>query len=92
VRRCTGPHGGARTLVILDEVHHGGDAPVVGEAVREGVRAGHPPAWRSRTPFRSDTSPIPFVQYEPDSTASAASRATTATVTGARCVDGVVGR
>jgi superfamily II DNA or RNA helicase len=53
-----------RTLVILDEVHHGGDARSWGDAVRE---AFDPAARRlalTGTPFRSDTSAIPFVTYE----------------------------
>ena len=57
---------GARTLVILDEVHHGGDALSWGDAVRE---AFDPAARRlalTGTPFRSDTSAIPFVTYAPD--------------------------
>ena len=52
-----------RTLVLLDEVHHGGDALSWGDAVRE---AFDPAARRlalTGTPFRSDTSPIPFVTY-----------------------------
>jgi superfamily II DNA or RNA helicase len=56
----------ARTLVVLDEIHHGGDALSWGEAIRE---AFDPAARRlalTGTPFRSDTSAIPFVQYEPD--------------------------
>jgi superfamily II DNA or RNA helicase len=54
-----------RTLVILDEVHHGGDALSWGEAIRE---AFDPAARRlalTGTPFRSDTNPIPFVTYAP---------------------------
>jgi superfamily II DNA or RNA helicase len=55
-----------KTLVILDEIHHGGDALSWGDAVRE---AFDPAARRlalTGTPFRSDTSPIPFVEYEED--------------------------
>ncbi|MFV0458789.1 MAG: DEAD/DEAH box helicase [Actinomycetales bacterium] len=55
-----------RTLVILDEVHHGGDALSWGEAILE---AFDPAAYRlclTGTPFRSDTAAIPFVRYEPD--------------------------
>ncbi|WP_456082629.1 DEAD/DEAH box helicase [Microlunatus elymi] len=57
---------GFKTLVILDEVHHAGDALSWGEAVRE---AFDPAARRlalTGTPFRSDANPIPFVRYEPD--------------------------
>ena len=52
------------TLVILDEIHHGGDALSWGDAIRE---AFDPAARRlslTGTPFRSDTDPIPFVRYE----------------------------
>ena len=55
-----------KTLVILDEVHHAGDALSWGEAVRE---AFDPAARRlalTGTPFRSDINPIPFVTYAPD--------------------------
>ena len=55
-----------KTLVILDEVHHAGDARSWGEAVRE---AFDPAARRlalTGTPFRSDINPIPFVSYAPD--------------------------
>jgi len=55
-----------RTLVILDEIHHGGDAKSWGDA----IRAAFEPATRrlalTGTPFRSDTSPIPFVRYDLD--------------------------
>ena len=54
----------APTLVILDEVHHGGDARSWGDGIRE---AFDPAARRlslTGTPFRSDTTPIPFVRYE----------------------------
>ena len=39
-------HRVARTLVILDEVHHGGDALSWGDAHPRGLRAGDPPAAR----------------------------------------------
>src|SRR3954447_10010342 len=54
----------ARTLVILDEVHHGGDALSWGDAVREAFEPAARRLALTGTPFRSDTSPIPFVQYE----------------------------
>ncbi|WP_017200119.1 DEAD/DEAH box helicase [Arthrobacter sp. M2012083] len=56
----------ARTLVILDEIHHGGEALSWGDGLRE---AFDPAARRlslTGTPFRSDTSPIPFVEYAED--------------------------
>ena len=53
-----------RTLVILDEVHHGGDALSWGEAVREAFEPATRRLALTGTPFRSDTSAIPFVTYE----------------------------
>jgi superfamily II DNA or RNA helicase len=54
----------APTLVILDEVHHGGDALSWGDAVREAFDGASRRLALTGTPFRSDTSPIPFVRYE----------------------------
>jgi superfamily II DNA or RNA helicase len=53
----------ATTLVILDEVHHGGDALSWGEALREAYSGAARRLSLSGTPFRSDTAPIPFVSY-----------------------------
>ncbi len=53
-----------RTLVILDEVHHGGDALSWGDAVKEAFEPAVRRLSLTGTPFRSDTSPIPFVEYE----------------------------
>ncbi|WIK63703.1 DEAD/DEAH box helicase [Gleimia hominis] len=54
------------TLVILDEVHHAGDALSWGD----GIAKAFGPAVRrlslTGTPFRSDTAAIPFVRYERD--------------------------
>ncbi|WP_404434761.1 DEAD/DEAH box helicase [Microbacterium lacus] len=55
-----------RTLVILDEVHHGGDALSWGDALREAYARATRRLLLSGTPFRSDTAPIPFVEYHPD--------------------------
>ena len=55
-----------RTLVILDEVHHGGDALSWGDAIREAFEPATKRLSLTGTPFRSDTAPIPFVRYEPD--------------------------
>ena len=55
-----------RTLVILDEVHHGGDALSWGDALREAYARATRRLLLSGTPFRSDTAPIPFVEYLPD--------------------------
>ena len=56
----------ARTLVILDEVHHGGDALSWGDALRESYGRATRRLLLSGTPFRSDTAPIPFVEYAPN--------------------------
>ncbi len=55
-----------KTLVILDEIHHGGDALAWGDAIREAFEPATRRLALTGTPFRSDTSPIPFVRYEPD--------------------------
>jgi superfamily II DNA or RNA helicase len=55
-----------RTLVILDEIHHGGDAKSWGEGIREAYSDATRRLALTGTPFRSDDSPIPFVTYEPD--------------------------
>jgi len=56
----------ARTLVVLDEVHHAGESKTWGD----GLRSAFEPAARrillSGTPFRSDDNPIPFVRYAPN--------------------------
>ncbi|KAM9862530.1 DEAD/DEAH box helicase [Leucobacter sp. BZR 635] len=53
------------TLVIMDEVHHGGDALSWGEAIREAYGSAKRRLSLTGTPFRSDEAPIPFVQYAP---------------------------
>ncbi|MGH3507324.1 MAG: DEAD/DEAH box helicase, partial [Nocardioidaceae bacterium] len=52
-----------RTLVILDEIHHAGDALSWGEAVREAFEPAVRRLALTGTPFRSDINPIPFVTY-----------------------------
>ena len=54
----------APTLVILDEIHHGGDNLSWGDAIREAFGPATRRLALTGTPFRSDTSPIPFVRYE----------------------------
>ena len=80
----------ARTLVILDEVHHGGDALSWGDAIRDA----YGPATRrlslSGTPFRSDTAPIPFVEYHPDESGGRVSTTDYAYGYGRALADGVV--
>ncbi|WP_342372333.1 DEAD/DEAH box helicase [Propioniciclava soli] len=52
------------TLVILDEVHHAGDALSWGEAIREAFQFAVRRLALTGTPFRSDENPIPFVTYD----------------------------
>ena len=56
----------APTLVVLDEIHHAGDALTWGDGVQEAFEGATRRLALTGTPFRSDTSPIPFVQYEED--------------------------
>ena len=51
------------TLVIFDEIHHGGDAKTWGDAIREAFSDATRRLALTGTPFRSDDSPIPFVNY-----------------------------
>lgn len=53
-----------KTLVILDEVHHAGDALSWGDAIQEAFQPAVRRLALTGTPFRSDESPIPFVTYE----------------------------
>ncbi|KXO94072.1 DEAD/DEAH box helicase [Tsukamurella pseudospumae] len=55
-----------KTLVILDEIHHAGDAKSWGEGVREAFEGATRRLALTGTPFRSDDNPIPFVTYEPE--------------------------
>ena len=55
-----------KTLVILDEIHHAGDAKSWGDATREAFTPAVRRLALTGTPFRSDDSAIPFVTYEPD--------------------------
>jgi superfamily II DNA or RNA helicase len=54
-----------KTLVILDEVHHAGDALSWGEGVGEAFQPATRRLALTGTPFRSDVNPIPFVTYAP---------------------------
>jgi superfamily II DNA or RNA helicase len=81
---------GARTLVILDEVHHGGDALSWGDAIREAFEPAERRLSLTGTPFRSDTSPIPFVTYHPDEHGIRTSRADYSYGYGRALADGVV--
>jgi superfamily II DNA or RNA helicase len=64
-----------RTLVVFDEIHHGGDSKSWGEAIREAFNDATRRLALTGTPFRSDDSPIPFVNYEPDGDGMLRSRA-----------------
>lgn len=64
-----------RTLVILDEIHHAGDAKSWGDATAEAFGDATRRLALTGTPFRSDDSQIPFVVYEPDESGFPKSRA-----------------
>ncbi|MFC4944396.1 DEAD/DEAH box helicase [Pseudonocardia sp. GCM10023141] len=64
-----------RTLVILDEVHHTGDARSWGDAVKEAFEPATRRLTLTGTPFRSDDNPIPFIDYLPDAEGALRSRA-----------------
>ncbi|MDQ1487256.1 MAG: hypothetical protein QOJ62_2949 [Actinomycetota bacterium] len=53
-----------KTLVVFDEIHHGGDAKSWGEAILEAFGDATRRLALTGTPFRSDDSAIPFVTYE----------------------------
>lgn len=80
----------ARSLVVLDEVHHAGDALSWGDAVREAFEPATRRLSMSGTPFRSDTSPIPFVRYAPDAHGVRLSRSDYTYGYGRALADGVV--
>jgi len=65
----------APTLVILDEIHHGGDALSWGDAIREAFEPARRRLSLTGTPFRSDTAPIPFIEYVPGADGIRRSRA-----------------
>ncbi|GAA4112949.1 DEAD/DEAH box helicase [Enteractinococcus coprophilus] len=65
----------AKTLVILDEIHHGGDALSWGESIREAFEPAARRLSLTGTPFRSDDAQIPFVDYVDDGTGVLRSRA-----------------
>ena len=64
-----------RSLVVLDEIHHGGDAKSWGEGIREAYSDAEHRLSLTGTPFRSDDSQIPFVRYEEDGEGHLVSRA-----------------
>ena len=79
-----------RTLVILDEIHHGGDAKSWGDGIREAFEDAERRLSLTGTPFRSDDSPIPFVTYEPDGQGHQRSKADHAYGYADALADGVV--
>jgi len=56
--------GGA--FVVLDEIHHAGDDRTWGETITHAFEGARRRLSLSGTPFRSDTSAIPFVEYHFD--------------------------
>ncbi|MCB4207250.1 DEAD/DEAH box helicase [Arthrobacter sp. UM1] len=80
----------AKTLVILDEVHHGGDALSWGDGIREAFTPATCRLSLTGTPFRSDTAAIPFVEYEPDAEGIRRSKADYTYGYGHALKDGVV--
>ncbi|GAA5055465.1 DEAD/DEAH box helicase [Nocardia callitridis] len=64
-----------KTLVILDEIHHAGDAKTWGSAAEEAYGDATRRLALTGTPFRSDDSQIPFITYEPDESGFPRSRA-----------------
>ena len=64
-----------RTLVVLDEIHHAGDALSWGQALRYAYDDATKRLSLSGTPYRSDQAQIPWTTYEPDGTGLLCSRA-----------------
>ncbi len=79
-----------RTLVVLDEIHHAGDALSWGDGVRVAFEDATRRLALTGTPFRSDTAPIPFVRYVEDETGVRRSRADYTYGYGHALRDGVV--
>ncbi len=80
----------APTLVVLDEIHHAGDALTWGDGVREAFEGATRRLALTGTPFRSDTAAIPFVDYLPDADGIRRSRADHSYGYGDALRDGVV--
>ena len=81
-----------RTLVVLDEIHHAGDAKSWGDAIREAFGDATRRLALTGTPFRSDDSPIPFVIYERGPDGLERSQPTTPTATPRRSPTASCGR
>ena len=56
---------GRRTLVIFDEIHHGGDAKSWGDSIVEAFGDATRRLALTGKPFRSDDAAIPFVRLGP---------------------------
>jgi len=54
------------TFVVLDEIHHAGEAATWGSALRAAFDGASRRLALSGTPFRSDARAIPFVRYDDD--------------------------
>lgn len=69
------PHRSAcakrRTLLIADEPHHMGEDAAWGETTMDAFARAELRLLLSGTPFRSDNSPIPWVEYDADGFSSA---------------------
>ncbi|MET0766264.1 MAG: DEAD/DEAH box helicase [Aeromicrobium sp.] len=78
------------TLVIMDEVHHAGDALTWGDGVQEACEPAVRRLALTGTPFRSDDNPIPFVTYAPQSDGARTSVADYSYGYGHALKDGVV--
>lgn len=59
-------HLARSTFVVLDEVHHAGEAATWGTALRVAFERAQRRLALSGTPFRSDARAIPFVRYDAD--------------------------
>lgn len=79
-----------KTLVILDEIHHGGDAKSWGDGIRAAYMDARYRLALTGTPFRSDDSTIPFVRYEEDGEGHLVSRADSSYGYAEALADGVV--
>lgn len=80
----------APTMVILDEIHHGGDARSWGDGIGEAFGKATRRLSLTGTPFRSDESKIPFVRYVEDEHGVLRSRADHSYGYGDALRDGVV--
>lgn len=76
--------------MILDEIHHAGDAKSWGDGVREAYDDVVHRLSLTGTPFRSDDSQIPFVRYEEDGEGHLVSRSDHTYDYGHALADGVV--